>query len=130
MLDYLRDRPTAYRSEVQQFLFNKFEVVISKQRISEILGERHFSKKAAQRIAAEQNLLLRADYEEKIKSMPAYRICCVDKSTSNERTGQRKYSFLLLNIPCKDQGSTKRSKRISVLLAITVDGYLRNPLIY
>lgn len=130
MLDYLRDRPTAYRSEVQWFLFDEFEVVISEQRISEILGERHFSKKAAQRVAAEQNPLLRADYEEKMKSMPAHRICCVDESATNERTGWRKYGFSPLNTLCKDQGSAKRSKRISVLLAITIDGYLCDPLIY
>lgn len=62
--------------------------------------------------------------------MPIHRICCVNKSVTNECTRQRKYGFLPTNTLYKDQGSTKRSKRISVLLAITTKGYMRYPLIY
>lgn len=102
ILDYIRDRPTAYLQEIQQFLYNEFEVVLSKQRISEIIKEREFSKKAVYRVAAEQNALLRTDFEEKIKTMPAYRVCCVDESISNQRTSQRKYRFSPINTLCKD----------------------------
>lgn len=130
VLDYLRDRPTVYRSEIQQFLYDEFDVVISKQRISEIIIEREFSRKAAQRIATEQNPILYVDYKEKIRSIPVHRVYYVNKSTSNKRTRQRKYGFSAINILYKDQGSTKRSKRQSVLLAITTNGYLDNPLIF
>lgn len=130
MLDYLRDRPTAYYQEIQWFLYNEFDVVLSEQRISEIIKEREFSKKAVYRVAAEQNPLLRADFEEKMKSMPAHRVCCVDESASNQRTGWRKYGFSPINTPCKDQGNAKRSERWSVLPALTTNGYLDGALIY
>lgn len=72
---------------MQWFLYDEFDVVISEQRISKILITRKFLKKAAQRIALEQNPILRTDYEEKIKYILVYRIYYVNKSTSNERTG-------------------------------------------
>lgn len=59
---------------------------MSKQRISKIIKEREFSKKAVYRVAAEQNALLRTDFEEKIKTMPVHRVYYVDESASNQRT--------------------------------------------
>lgn len=56
---------------------------MSKQRISKIIKEREFSKKAVYRVAVEQNTLLRTDFEEKIKTMPVHRVCYVNESTSN-----------------------------------------------
>lgn len=56
---------------------------MSKQRISKIIKEREFSKKAVYRVAAEQNVLLRTDFKEKIKTMPIHRVYYVNESTSN-----------------------------------------------
>lgn len=64
-------------------MYNKFGVVLSKQRISKIIKERDFSKKAVYRVTAEQNTLLRTDFEEKIKTILAYRVYYVNESTSN-----------------------------------------------
>lgn len=62
--------------------------------------------------------------------MPADQVCCVDKSSSNERTRQRKFRYSLIGIPYKDQGGAKRLKRQSYLLAITTKGYLLYLLVY
>lgn len=57
-------------------------------------------------------------------------MCVVDESGANERTGYRKYGYLPINTPMKEKGGAKRSKRWSLLPAMTLDGYLPNPLIY
>lgn len=62
-------------------MYNKFRVVLSKQRISKIIKERDFSKKAVYRVVAEQNVLLRTDFEEKIKTILVYR--CKSRVCSN-----------------------------------------------
>lgn len=48
----------------------------------------------------------------------------VDESASNERTAERRWGWSLRGKPCRTVRSAKRSKRWSILPAITLDGYI------
>lgn len=130
VLDYLRDRPTSYHDETAWFVYDEFGVVVSERWVSDLIKRRRFSKKKAQRVAAEANQELRNDWRNRQTTIPAHRVCWVDESASNERTGWRKYGYSPVGVPCKDTGSAKRSKRWSILPAMTQDGWLPNPLVY
>lgn len=54
----------------------------------------------------------------------------IDESGANERTGSRKFGWSPKGLACHEFESIKRSERWSILPAMTVDGYLGNPLIY
>jgi hypothetical protein len=53
----------------------------------------------------------------------------VDESACCERTGSRKYGWSPVNTRSRDIEVLKRSKRWSVLPALSVNGYLEDPLI-
>ena len=53
----------------------------------------------------------------------------VDESASAPRTGDRKRGWSLIGLLCHDVQRLRRDKRWSVLPAITIDGYLDEPLI-
>jgi transposase len=62
--------------------------------------------------------------------MDAHKVVCIDESAANERTGTRKYGWSLKGAPCYTDEPAKRSKRWSILPALSVNGYLPGTLIY
>ena len=48
----------------------------------------------------------------------------IDESASNERTADRRWGWSTRGDPCRVKQSCKRSKRWSILPAITINGYL------
>lgn len=130
VLDYLRFCPTSFHQETAWFIEDEFDIEVDENWVCDMLERRKFSRKTAERVALEQNDELREEFEIQQKSMPIHRVCCIDESASNERTGWRKYGYSPVGTPCKDKGGAKRSKRWSVLPAITYNGYLPQPLVY
>jgi hypothetical protein len=55
LLDFLEDDPTAYLNEMQQFLYNEYELKTSIATISRILKHAKWSRKAVQARAAERS---------------------------------------------------------------------------
>lgn len=54
----------------------------------------------------------------------ANQLVFVDESASNERNVDRRWGWSIRGDPCRVRQSGKRSKRWSILPAITIDGYL------
>ena len=48
----------------------------------------------------------------------------MDESASNERTAERRWGWSVKGKPCRVKRSAKRSKRWSILPALTIDGYM------
>ena len=82
------------------------------------------------RRAREASLLLRAAWREKSDYWSMDRLVFCDESASNEKTGWRKRGWSPRGLNCSDLMSTKRTKRWSVLPALTINGYLEGTLIY
>jgi hypothetical protein len=58
------------------------------------------------------------------------RLVFLDESAANERTGYRKRGWSPVGVDCTDLVTTKWFTRWSVLLVLTINGYLPDPLIY
>lgn len=58
------------------------------------------------------------------------RLVFLDESASNERTGYRKRGWSPVGVDCTDLVTTKWFTRWSVLPALTINGYLPDPLIF
>jgi hypothetical protein len=124
LLDFLEDDPTAYLDEMQQFLYNKYELKTSIATISWILKNAKWSRKSVQARAAERSEPLRRTWQGIQKQYDSDQLVFLDESASNERTGNRKYSWSPIGLICEQVRPFKRSERWSILPALTEEGYL------
>jgi hypothetical protein len=58
-----------------------------------------------------------------------HQLVFLDESAASPRTGDRKRGWALIGLPCFDVQRLRREKRWSVLPALTMHGYLQDPLI-
>jgi transposase len=124
LLDFLEDDPTAYLDEMQQFLYDEYELETSIATISRILKDAKWSRKSVQARAAERSEPLRRAWQGIQKQYDSDQLIFLDESASNERTGDRKYGWSPLGLICECTRPRKRSERWSILLALTQEGYL------
>jgi hypothetical protein len=68
-------------------------------------------QKAVRACTAERNALLRNAWIGIQKSWTADQLIFLDKSAANERTGNRKYSWLPIRTTCRVVYSIKRSEK-------------------
>lgn len=129
LLDYLEDRPTAYLDELQDFAYEEFGVHVSINTIWRTLASHKWSRKAVQRRAAERSLDLRLAWKGRQTNWGPYELVFIDGSGANERTGDRKYGWSPRGLPAAVSTPYQRSERWSVLPALTINGYLGDPLI-
>ncbi|KAI9759275.1 MAG: hypothetical protein M1840_003496 [Geoglossum simile] len=63
LLDYLEDQPTAYLPEMQQFIYDTYDIEIAACTISSYLGRVKWSRKVVRARAAEQSKPLRIAWQ-------------------------------------------------------------------
>jgi transposase len=107
-------------------LFDRHGIEISVPSISRILAEARWSWKVAKKIAQQRNAELRAHWS--LFWRPS-QLVFIDESASAPRTGDRKRGWSPIGLHCLDIQRLGRDKRWSVLPALTVEGYLKEPLI-
>jgi len=109
---------------MQDFLYDEFDVQVSITTVHSTLERARWSRKAVKARAAERSAPLRNAWIGIQKSWTADQLIFLDESAANERTGDRKYGWSPIGADCGVARSYKRLERWSVLLALTVDGYL------
>lgn len=124
LLDFLEDQPTAYLDELQDFLFDEFDLQVSTATVSRTLLRARWSRKAVRARAAERSHELRTLWIGRQANWSADQLLFLDESACNERTGDRKFGWSPIGIDCAVSRSAKRSERWSILPALSVDGYL------
>lgn len=129
LLEYLDGQPSAYLDEMAWFLFDEYDVAVGPTVIWRSLRERKWSRKVTKQRARAQDPELRALWQARRLGWRVDRICCVDESASNERTGDRKYGWSPQGMPARDVHNLRRGCRWSILPAMTINGWLKNPLI-
>lgn len=110
--------------EMQQYLYDEYDVECTLSTVWRALEKLHYSRKLATKRAREQSEPLRRVYRARVQQYKAEQIIAIDESACNERTGDRKYSWSRIGTPVEATYSMKRSKRWSLLPAMTVNGYL------
>ena len=98
-----------YLDEMQQFLYDEYELEASIATISRTLARAKWSRKAVRARAAERSEPLRRAWRGIQKQYDSDRLIFLDESASNERTGDRKYGWSPLGLICEQSRPAKRS---------------------
>jgi hypothetical protein len=114
---------------MQLVLFDQFNLNVCRQTILGALVRADWSRKVAKRRALQASTELRAAWRLKSMRWPMDRVVFLDESAANERTGYRRFGWLPKGVSCVDLKETKWHNRWSILPALTVRGYLPDPLI-
>src|SRR5436190_22485258 len=104
---------------MQQFLYDEYELETSIATISRTLKRAKWSRKAVQARAAERSEPLRHVWQGIQKEYDSNQLIFLDESSSNERTGVRKYGWSPLGLVCEHSRTFKRSVRWSIFPART-----------
>lgn len=126
---YLEDWPCAYLDEIAFFVWDRFGVDASDSTVSRWLKKMNWSLVVAKKEAAQRDSELRAHWRAKRLYWRQRQLVFLDETASCPRTGDRKRGWSPRGLPCYDVQRLRRDKRWSVLPALTLDGYLRDPLI-
>jgi transposase len=126
---YADDHPTASQYEMAYYLFDRHGVNVSIPTVSRALAGAGWSFKIAKKRAEQRNETLRSHWRAKRLFWYQEQIVFIDESASSPRTGDRKRGWSPIGIPCLDTQRLRREVRWSVLPALTVNGYLQDPLI-
>jgi hypothetical protein len=90
LLNFLEDQPTTYLDEIQDFLYDRFEISISVSAIYLSLKRQKWLRKVVQQRAAERSRELRNAWKGRMINWDASELIFLDESAANERTGDRK----------------------------------------
>lgn len=111
------------------YLFDRYGVVVSNSTLSRSLLDAGWSFKVAKKTARQCNETLRAHWRAKRLWWQQHQLVFIDESALSPRTGDRKRGWSPIGLPCSDIQMLRREKRWSVLPALTIHGYLHDPLI-
>jgi len=78
LCDHLLEKPELYLEEMAVFLWDEFEILVSTSSISRALKSAGWSKKAARRVAREQNPDLRDFYLQNLSAFRSYTSMSLD----------------------------------------------------
>jgi len=124
LLQFLDDQPAAYLDEMQQFIYDSYDIDITTKSIWVYLQRAGWSRKAVQAKAAERNELLRATWRGLQPLWDDNQLVFIDESAANERTADRRYGWSPKGVQCQVLRPLKRSERWSVLPALYNHGYM------
>ena len=127
---YLFERLTALLDEMQWFLFDCFSIEISVTNIYRGLKRAGWSRKKTARRALQQSSAARAVWRLKRRQWRPEEIVAIDELGAHERTGDRKYGWAPIGQRPVAISDFYRSVRWSILPALSIEGYVGDPLIY
>ena len=96
---------------MQDFLFKEFDLQVSVDTVSRTLSRARWSRKAVRARAAERSRELRILWIGRQVMWTADQLVFLDESASNERTGDRKYSWAPIRRECKVSCLFKRLEK-------------------
>ena len=121
---YFEEHPSAYMDEACLAIWDHFGVDIVPSTVWRLLQRRNWSRKKARVFAAARNDTVRAWWRAECMDWPINKLCFLDESASNERTGDRKFGWSHVGLQCVKLQSLQRGERWSILPALIVHGYL------
>lgn len=114
----------ALLEEVRIFVEEEYDIYVSIATIWREVSRQLLTRKTVERTAGQRDEVLRRRYLVQIVNYTPEQLCFVDESASNERTAERRYGWSPRGYPCRVRRTSKRSKRWSILPAITLEGYV------
>lgn len=129
LIETLGYRSTQYLDEMQYHCLIEHDVGVSERTLSRALANAHITRKVVQRIAAQRNEVKRMQFYLELDIYREDQLIYVDESAANERTLDRKYGWAPRGQPAIDRKTLIKSKRWSILPALTIDGFMDHTLV-
>jgi transposase len=98
LCEHLLEKPDLYQDEMTIFLWDEFEVLVTTFSIGRALASIGWTKKAARRVAKEQNADLRDFYLHNLSAFRSYHLVYVDESGCDKRIGFRRTGWSPLGV--------------------------------
>ena len=118
-------KPDYYLVEIQEWILRYHHQQISISTIARTIQRAGFTRKILHRIAAQRNELARFEWRRDVQSqLRSDQIVCIDESSKNERTLLRRYGRAPRGHRATIIQSYERGDRLSILPAMTVEGYI------
>jgi transposase len=118
--------PWLFQDELAECLYDIYGVKVSQSMVSRMLKQVSMTRKRLKVEAAQRNPELRAAWQWNIRELQANQFVFVDESGSDERTGDRNYGYALSGSRAIVKRWLQGRKRVSVLPAYTLDGYIES----
>jgi transposase len=129
VLDFVADRSTTYLDEVALAVEDVFDISVETKTIRRILTRHQITQKVVKAYTAARSDQLRADWRDICWELPADKLCFIDESATNTRTGYRNRGWSRAGMSCVELRKMGRKERYSILPALTINGYLDRPFI-
>ena len=125
MIDLLTSNPTMYLDEIQDWLYNEWDIEASVTTVHRCVKKLKLTRKKNERVNPDSDPALRALWLSKIASQySANQLVVVDESAASERTRDRRWGWSPRGVVCRVLQDSPRSNRWSILPAIGINGYL------
>jgi hypothetical protein len=109
------------------YLSDRHDVVVSIPTTRRVLTDRRWSYKLAKKCAQERNKELRSHWRAKRLFREHDQLLFIDESAASPPIGDRKRGWSAIGLPCFDVQRLRREKRLSVVSALSINGYLQHP---
>jgi transposase len=93
------EKPDLYLDEMEEFLYDEFDVHVSTYTTSQAMRSHNWTKKVAQRVAQERNADLRDQYLYQLSDFRSYHLVYVDESGCDKQAGFRRTSVGRAGLP-------------------------------
>ena len=124
LVELMAGTPDIWQDELIWELLVKFDVIVHQSTMSRALKRKQFTKKVAVRIAGQRDPIARALFEEQLQQYRPEQLVYVDESNAGEKTFYRRHAWSYVGLPARIVSLLKSSIRISILPALTSEGYL------
>ena len=129
VVELLMHAPTDYLDEIQHWILMNHNIWVSESTVCCTIKCKDFTWKVTQRVASQCNEGKCLQYYINIAAFSEDQLVYVDESTVNERTLLRKYGFAPRGLPAIDIQLLRHSTHWSILLVLTIMGYLNKTFI-
>jgi hypothetical protein len=123
LLQYLREKPTAYLDEMVEFLVEEFAVEISERTVFRTLERAKWTRKVASKHAKARSEALWEVYYAVTREWDPAQVVTIDESAANERSGDRKRGWAPIGCPAIAPYFGDQTCRVSVVPAMDINGY-------
>ena len=121
----LREDPTLYLDEIQEWLIIAHDIGIGKTALNDHLHDIGLSYKRLHKIAAERDQVAwEAFHQHARENWVASQLVFVDETSADDRTIYRHYGRSVIGTAADVSQPFRRGDRWSIVAALTVDGYI------
>jgi hypothetical protein len=104
--------------------YDIFEIDVDRSRIAMAFARTNLARKKLKVAASQQNNELRIDWQDQLQYYTADHFIFIDKSSSDDRSGEQSYGYSEINVAAKVHRWLASNEPISVFAGYLLEGYI------